>query len=90
MYFNLNGIKNFTKYLYYNNLCKNNEVAQVYLCDKDDFTILKNNKIISVKDTNAINLIDKTTITISKNIVFTINIDIQNEDNDFWVIKLIA
>jgi hypothetical protein len=90
MYFNRYGIKNFTKYLYYNNLCKNCEIAQVYLCDKEDFTVLQNNKIISVKNTNIINLTDNTAITIPKNIVFTINIDIQNENNDFWVIKLIV
>lgn len=90
MYFNRYGIKKFTKYLYYNNLCKNREIAQIYLCDKEDFTLLQNNKIISVKDTNIINLTDNTAITIPINIVFTINIDIQNENNDFWVIKLIV
>jgi hypothetical protein len=90
MYFNHNGIKNFTKYLYYNNLCKNSEVAQMYLCDKDDFTIFKNNKIISINETNIINLNDNTSITIPKNIIFIINNEIQNENNDFWIIKLIV
>ena len=90
MYFNLNGIKNFTKYLYYNNLCKNSEVEQLYLCDKDDFTIFKNNKIISVNETDVINLNNNTAITIPKNITFIINDEIQNENNDFWIIKLVV
>jgi hypothetical protein len=90
MYFNKNGIKSFTKYLYYNNLCKNSEVEQIYLCDKDDFIILKNNKIMSVNETCIINFIDNTTTTIPKNIVFVINNDLQNENSDYWIVKLIT
>jgi pyruvyltransferase len=92
MYFNKNGIKNFTKYLYYNNLCKNSIVGQIYLCNKTDF-IFQNNKIISKNNTNIINFINNTAITIPKNIIFNINNDLQYNiqyNNDFWAIIFIV
>lgn len=89
MYFDNNGIKNFTKYLYYNNLCKNKVLARMYICDKNDFTLI-DNKIICINNTNIINLIDNIYIPITKKTIFTINYKLQNINNNFWVIKLVT
>jgi len=93
MYFDKNGIKNFTKYLYYNNLCKNSAMGEIYLCNKKDFRLIQNNKIISINNTNIINLVTNNAINIPKNIAFNMNNDFQNNvqyNNDFWGVVLIT
>jgi pyruvyltransferase len=90
MYFNFNGIKHFTKYLYYNNLCINKVVAQHFICPKEFFKLFDTNIIQSIEHTfiySSTNVLNK--IAIKKNVNYIINNELQSDANDFWIIKLV-
>jgi len=90
MYFNFNGIKHFTKYLYYNNLCINKVVAQHFICPKKSFKLFDTNIIQSIEHTfihSSTDVLNK--IAIKKNVNYIINNELQSDANDFWIIKLV-
>ena len=90
MYFNFDGIKHFTKYLYYNSLCINKVVAHFFICLKKSFKLIDTNIIQSIEDTfiyDSIDILNK--ITIKKDITYVINNELQYDINDFWIIKLV-